>query len=103
MKIRHRITYDKEETNEKFIQFLKEKNAKIESSKSHIGVAYVDEEEEYKDQLHEFYQIEGITPLIEVVYSKSDYKNAEWYYIRPKFRFEYPQPEEDFAYETKTY
>lgn len=103
MKIRHRITFDKETVSETFIKFLEEKKAKFDKSSSNIGVVYIYEEDDWKDVLYRFYQTEQITPIIDVVYSKDEYDHAEWFSIRSKFRFEYPQPDDSFIYKKYTY
>ena len=103
MKIRHRIAYSKETVSKPFIDFLVEKKAEFKKTSSDIGVAYIYEENDYLDELDRFYQTERTTPIIDVVYSDSEYSQAEWLSIRPQFRFEYPQPEDEFAYKHYTY
>jgi hypothetical protein len=103
MKIRHRIKIDRENVSEAFISFLKERNAKFDKSNSTIAVVYIYEEDDWKDDLYKFYQAEQTTPIIDVIYSKEEYDNAEWLSIRSKFRFEYPQPDDSFSYKKYTY
>lgn len=102
MKIRHRITFDSKTVSKEFISFLEQKKAKIDT-KSRIGVAYVYEEEDWKDTLYNFIQKETSGTLIDAVYTKAEFDKAKWLSIRSKFRFEYPQPEDDFTYEKYTY
>lgn len=103
MRIRHRIAYDKETTNKDFIDFLRTNNSRIEDTNSCIGVAYIFEDDEYIDKLYGYYQKENITPIIDVIYTKDEYDKAQWYSFRPKFRFEYPQPEDESEYKGVTY
>ena len=103
MKIRHRIIIDRENVSGAFISFLKDKNAIFDKSTSVLAVVYIYEEDAWKDELYKFYQSELTTPITDVIYSKEEYDNAEWLSIRSKFRFEYPQPEEDSEYIYLTY
>lgn len=103
MKIRHRIAYNKDLVSKKFIEFLKEKNAKFEKTNSYIGVAYLCEEDEWKDDLYRVLQKEKVTSLIDIIYTKEEFEKAQWYSMRSKFRFEYPQPEDAFDYRNQTY
>ncbi|WP_054750468.1 hypothetical protein, partial [Ruminiclostridium josui] len=79
------------------------KNSKFEDTNSFIGVAYIFEDDEWIDELYSYYQKEKITPIIDAIYTKEEYEKAQWYSILSKFRFEYPQPEDDSAYKGITY
>lgn len=103
MKIRHRIAYDKEMLSEAFFNFLKEKNAEFEINNSSFGVAFIYEEDEWKDDLYSFLRTEKLTSIIDTIYTKDEFENAEWFSIRSKFRFGYPQPEDSFGYKSYTY
>ncbi|MEA5018650.1 MAG: hypothetical protein VB009_08085 [Erysipelotrichaceae bacterium] len=103
MRVRHRIAYNKESVSKDFIAFLLTNNARFDNTNSFIGVAYIFEKEEYLSQLSLFYQKEKITPIIDVVYTQDEYDNTLWLSFRPKFRFEYPQPEDESKYKTMTY
>lgn len=41
--------------------------------------------------------------LSETIYSTEELRNAQWLSIRSQWRFGYPQPEDDFKYESITY
>ena len=103
MRIRHRIAYNKETIGSDFVNFLRINNSKFEDTNSYIGVAYIFEDDEYIDKLYGYYFKENITPIIDVIYTKDEYNKAQWYSFRPKYRFEYPQPEDDFAYKGVSY
>jgi len=103
MKIRHRIVFDKETVSQTFLIFLQEKKAQFDKSKSNIGVAYICEEDDWKEELYKFLQMEQITSIVDAIYSKEEYDKAEWFSIRSKFRFEYPQPDDSFGYKSYTY
>lgn len=103
MRIRHRIAYNKETVSKEFIHFLETKKAKFDKSNSYIGVAYIFEDDEYIEKLYSYYQKVKLSPIIDVIYTKEEYEKAQWYSIRPKFRFEYPQPEDESAYRGVTY
>lgn len=103
MRIRHRIAYNKDSISKNFIDFLLTNDAKIEETNSFIGVAYIFEEEEYISKLNFFYQKENISPIIDVIYTKDEFDKALWFSFRPKFRFEYPQPDDESAYRNLTY
>jgi hypothetical protein len=103
MKIRHRIAYDKEKVSITFIKFLEEKNANFEKNNSNIGVAFLCEEDDWKEDLYRFLSLEKITSIIDVIYSKEELEKAQWFSVRSKFRFEYPQPEDAFEYKNNTY
>lgn len=102
MKIRHRITYDNDSVSKSFIDFLKEKNAKFEDNR-YSGIAYLCEEDEWKEELYCILREENIISIIDVIYTKEEFERAQWYSMRSKFRFEYPQPEDDSSYEKLTY
>lgn len=103
MKIRHRIVYDKDTVSKEFIEFLKKNNAKFENNNSYIGAAYLFEEGEWKDDLYNLLKNEKAVSTIDSIYSKAEFEEAQWYSVRSKYRFEYPQPEDAFGYESYTY
>jgi hypothetical protein len=103
MKIRHRITYNKESARKPLIDFLKEKNAKFEKSNSYIGVAYLCEEDAWKEDLYRILRKANEISIVDVIYTKEEFEKAQWYSMRSKFRFEYPQPDDSFSYKSQTY
>lgn len=96
MKIRHRIAYEIDTISDEFVKYLNSQNAIFEKTNTDIGVAFIYEEGVYIDELYDYYHKENITPIIDVIYTKEEYDKAEWYTMRSKFRFEYPQPEDDY-------
>jgi len=103
MKIRHRISYYKEDIGVKFRKFLIENNAKIIDEGSNLCIAHVFENEQNKKELYELLGKEDLFSYIEMFYSKREMEQAEWFFIHPKFRWEYPQPEDNSMYRSVTY
>lgn len=103
MKIRHRIVFNRKTISIEFVNFLEEKKAKFSNDDSDLIVAYLFEEENWKNDLYQFLQKEGITSIIECIYSKAEIEKATWFSIRSKFRWEYPQPKDYFSYRHITY
>ncbi|QKS71237.1 hypothetical protein FLK61_31495 [Paenalkalicoccus suaedae] len=108
MKIRHRIVYDKTDINPAFIRFLKDHNANIQEDETDLVVAYIveKEEEEWTKEFNRLLDKEDLSSIAESIYSKSEMKKAAWYTIRPTYRWEYPQPEDEYVetiYDTTHY
>ncbi|MEA5018045.1 MAG: hypothetical protein VB009_04945 [Erysipelotrichaceae bacterium] len=104
MRVRHRIVFRKNTVSNKFITFLIKKGAVFKETNTVYTIAYVFESDDSIDELNWYYRKEGIvTPLIDAVYTKAEFDKAKWLSIRSKFRFEYPQPEDDFTYKKYTY
>lgn len=106
MQIRHRIVYDKTTASKEFIHFLEERNATIKDNGTDFIVAYINEEEKWKTELFQYLDNEDILSEIELIFSKQEMEEAEWFTIRSIFRWEYPQPDESYmelTYDLKQY
>lgn len=103
MKVRHRIVFNKESISLEFLNFLREKKAKFSDDGTNLVVVYLIEEDEWKDELYQFLKKEHTPSKIESIYSKEEMEKANWYRVRSKFRWEYPQPEDCSNYVYITY
>lgn len=103
MQIRHRLLFNKNLVSKDFIEYLKRENANIIDDGTDLLVAYIIEEKGRKEELQSILEREGIPSMIECIYTKLEMKQAEWFSIRSKFRWEYPQPEEFSEYKHLTY
>lgn len=103
MKIRHRLVFDKNRISTKFMDFLKEHKESILEDESDLVVAYIFEEDEWKDEFLNFLKKEEVSTMVDCIYSKEEIKKSTWFTIRPKYRWEYPQPEEYSGYMSTTY
>ncbi len=106
MQIRHRIVYSKNSVSKRFIRFLEDRNATIEDHGSGLIIAYIEEDEKWKSELFQHLDNEGKSSMIELIFTKQEMEESEWFTIRSKFRWEYPQPEESYmelTYDLKQY
>lgn len=103
MEIWHRVVFRQDEISQDFVDFLKKNNAKIDLTNSILGVAYICEKPEMREAFFEFLQRKYTSSSTEARFTQREFNQAEWLSIRPKFRFEYPQPEDDPSYKSITY
>ena len=96
MRIRHRIAYDKDTVSKDFICFLEDRHATIDDDGTDTIVAYIDEEEECKSGLLRYLAKEEVVAFIDLIFTKKEMDESEWYAVQSTFIWEYPQPEESY-------
>lgn len=79
---KHNITYDKGDT---------------------VSALDIYESNPHWTFIEKYAQKNDLFCLSEAVFSKEELKNAEWMEVRSVWHYSYPQPEDDFGYETITY
>ena len=103
MKVRHRIVFNNKGISAEFLSYLKAKDARFDDDGTDLVVAYLYEEDEWRESLYWFLRKEGVPTLVEPVYSNEELESASWFKIRSKYRWEYPQPEDNMSYKNTTY
>jgi hypothetical protein len=83
--------------------FLKEHKASILGDETDLVVAYIFEEDAWKDEFFTFLKKERVSSMVDCFYSKEEIRKSAWFTIRPKYRWEYPQPEVSSGYKNTTY
>jgi hypothetical protein len=104
MKLKHRYTFRIDRNNIKIISFLDKYNIKYETS-SGIPLTTVEvlDSEDYWEDLDKLMCHQGIVPIIEKIFTTNEMKNATWSRIRSKWRWGYPQPQDESVHKMITY
>lgn len=103
MDIRQRIVF-REEEHKKFIRFLDEREIKYERDSSiSLIVLEILESNEFWPEINKYLIRKKMLPFTEGVYSRKEMEQAEWFVLRSKWRWEYPQPAGDGGFYHITY
>jgi hypothetical protein len=100
MKIKHRFSFNTDETN--VIHFLEKQN--IEYDKSEFTVVFeLYEDYENFNEVKRFMETHDAVIIPEAVYTHDEINSARWLTIRSSWENLYPQPEDDMKYRFTTY
>ncbi|XRG80764.1 hypothetical protein V5E38_10870 [Rossellomorea sp. GAMAL-10_SWC] len=100
MRYKHRYAFDK--GNIRLKDFLSSNEIPYESSYG-IIVFEIFEDNEHWEEVKRIADQYDIPSLGESIYSTNEFNNAKWLSVRSKWRWAYPQPERNMAYEHITY
>jgi hypothetical protein len=100
MRIKHRYSFN--ESNIKVKQFLDSNNINYTPSFGLITIE-IYEDDNFCTDIKKIMEDENIIPITEKIFSKNEIEKAKWLRIRSKWRWEYPQPDNDFGYKSNTY
>jgi len=104
MRIKHRYVFKINENTREIIEYLIANKIKYNPRKSGLLIPIeIFEDDERWEKLDCLMRKHDTTSLIECVYSENERINAEWLTLRSKFRWEYPQPDDNFQYREITY
>lgn len=104
MRIKHRFTFLKEQDTNNIVNNLSNKGISYTLSSGIPFITFeIFEDEKVWDEVNVLMAKHNILSLKECLYSKEEYNNAAWFLIRCKWRWEYPQPENQFEYKQLTY
>lgn len=98
MRIRHRYTFRADnKSNREIINFLDKRKIKYRvTSGIPILIFKIYEDEENWCSIDKLMRKHEYNPISECVYTKKELDNAAWLRIRSKYRWEYPQPEDEY-------
>ncbi|QKE76100.1 hypothetical protein HPK19_25185 (plasmid) [Arthrobacter citreus] len=100
MRFKHRYCFSK--GNKKLEQFLTLNEIPFDLEYG-IGVFEIFEDNEHWEEINKNADQYDLLSLVETIYSPKEFINAEWLSVRSKWRWAYPQPEGNMAYEHITY
>lgn len=103
MRIKHRFIIREDESKE-IINFFKNRNLKCKVSKiTSLITVEIYEDDIWWYELKSLMDKYDILSLCECVYTREEFERATWIAIRSKWRWEYPQPANNFDYKHITY
>lgn len=105
MRVKHRFTFLKEKKTNEIAIYLDKKNIRYTLSNGIPLITFnIFEDDELWSEVNALMvKHKEEFSLIETLYSKEEFENASWLTVRSKWRWEYPQPEDDFEYKHLTY
>lgn len=101
MEIKRHICFT-EKNVPQLLPYLKENNIAYKIAPSFFTLD-IYESSQHWGVILDFIRDKEVFSISETVFSKQELKNAEWLSVRSKWRFDYPQPENAFGYESVTY
>lgn len=96
MDYHHRLAFRQDDMTT--VQFLDKYGFKYKTSSCGIAVLEILESDEKWPVLKKFLERTGRFTIDTAIFTKEEMKNAEWYTVRSKWRWEYPKPDDDFGY-----
>jgi hypothetical protein len=103
MDFKQRIVF-RDDEHKKLVEFLDEQKIKYEHDTStSLIVLKILESNKFWPEINKYLVSNKMVPYTEGIYSKEEMKQAEWFTIRSKWRWEYPQPADDGSYQHITY
>ncbi len=104
MRIKHQFTFSKGENSNDILNTIINNNINYVLANGIPLITFdIFEDDEAWDEVNSLMISHNIMSLKECIYSAEEYDNASWFVIRSKYRWEYPQPENQFEYKFLTY
>lgn len=99
MEFKQRIAF-RDDEHKKLIKLLNEYKIKYDQdNSSSIIVLEILESNEFWPEIKKYIIKHNISEYTEVVYTNQEMEKAEWFRLRSKWRWEYPQPVDNFGYQ----
>lgn len=104
LKIKHRYTFYYENENDEIVKFLKSNDILFNVSKG-IPLVTIEmfEHNPLWSDLNEIMKRNNVDSLIYKSFTNKELEQSEWFNLWAKKHILYPQPEDDFGYESITY
>lgn len=100
MDFKQRVSF-REDDHKNLIKFLKDNKIKYKEGDSNIPIAILEilESNQFWPEIKEYISKHNISEYTEGVYTNQEMEKAEWFSLRSKWRWEYPQPVGNFGYQ----
>lgn len=104
MRIKYRYTFKVREKTKEILEYIYKRNLKHKLDKeTYILVIEIFEDDKEWSNLNSLMENNNISSLKSCIYSKREKEDAEWLAIRSKYRWGYPQPDDESDYKNVTY